>query len=159
MELLNQYFNDLVFTRIDVKRGFTLYGAALHSQLAGDKQRHILAFVPVHLSLWSSAKLSQLQWVNLQMRMCNKTTYRLKPQVWIFPSSLPNLFFNVHNRAKTYSSYKVDGGQFPFEMLLINSPKKESIYQYPNVVNLHWAIDQFNTVFNYVGTNENFDLL
>ena len=61
---------------------------------------------------------------------------------------------NVSKREKNYSTYYIDNKSneyFPFEVLMINSPKKKTIYQYPNSINLHWTIDQFNTVFNYIG--------
>jgi len=154
MNLLNQYFEGLTFRYIEEKQGYAIYGASIYSQLAGDKQRYVLAFVPAHLAIQTSAKLSELPWRNLQTRLCLKTTYRIKPQVWKFPHELPSENFQVSERGKTYTTYKPDDRNFPFEMLLINNPKKKSIYQYPNTVNIHWAIDQFSTVFNYIGESQ-----
>lgn len=155
MDLLNKYFEELTFSYIEEKKGYAIYGAAIHSQMAGDKQRYVLVFVPAHLGIQTSAKLSELPWRNLQTRLCSKITYRLKPQAWTFPYKLLNLTFRVSNRNKTYTTYQQEMADdvpvFPFDVLLIHNPKKKSVYQYPNGMNLHWAIDQFSTVFNYVG--------
>jgi len=152
MDLLNNYFNSLTFYYIEEKQKYAIYGASIHSMLAGDKQRYVLAFVPSHLGIQRTAKLSELPWINIQMRLCLKTTYRLKPQVWKIPQHLPNLTFTAVDRTNTYTKYQSNSDDFPFEVLMIHTPKKKSIYQYPNVMNMHWAIDQFDTVFNYIGT-------
>ena len=54
MDLLNKYFASLTFNYIEEKQGYAIYGAAIHSQIAGDKQRYVLAFVPAHLGIQSS---------------------------------------------------------------------------------------------------------
>ena len=58
--------------------------------------------------------------------------------------------FSIIERKQNYSIYTpTDTNQFPFELVMMHNPKKKTIYQYPNNMNLHWAIDQFQTVFNY----------
>lgn len=150
MELLNSYFDSLIFQYLEEKRGHAVYGAAIYTQLAGDTQRCVLAFVPAHLGVQREAKLRNLSWVNLQMRICDQSTYSLKPQAWNFPYDLPNLPFKAIKRQDGYTSYVFDGDRnyFPIEMMLIHDPRKKSQYQYQTKVNLHWAIDQFHTVFN-----------
>lgn len=34
---------------------------------------------------------------------------------------------------------------------MIHTSAKKTKYQYPNSINFHWAIDQFQTIFNYIG--------
>ena len=91
------------------------------------------------------------------MRACPKGTYKVTVQAWkppLLDKGIPEVMFDVNKREQHYSTYYVDnksGVYFPFEVLMVNSPKKKTIYQYPNSMNLHWAIDQFNTVFNFVG--------
>ena len=151
MDLLNKYFESLTFYYIEEKQGYAIYGAAIHSHMAGDKQRYVLVFVLSHLAVQKTAKLRELPWLNLQTRLCLKTVYRLKPQFWKFPYELQNITFRVTNRNNSYSSYRAESEEFPFEVLMIHKPKKKSIYQYHSSINLHWAIDQFDTVFNYIG--------
>lgn len=159
MDILNRYFGSLVFQYIEEKQGYVIYGAAIHSQLAGDKQRYVFAFVPAHLAIQTKAKLSELPWRNLQTRLCPKTTYRLRPQTWKIPHEIDNVNLKISSRNKNYAVYEAENSQFPFEVLLINNPKKKSIYQHPNTINLHWAIDQFCTIFNYTGHTQPIQLI
>lgn len=155
MDLLNSYFQDIVFRRIEDKQGYAIYGAAISSMIAGDNQRHVFAFVPMHLGVQSTARLSELPWQNLQMRMCPKMTYRLREQHWVLNPTLQDHMFGVVARSREYSTYSLQASaqsDFPFELLMINVPSKKSMYQYPNTLSLHAAIDKFNTIFNYTGT-------
>lgn len=156
MELLNEYFESLVFQYAEEKQGYVLYAAAVNGLVGGDKMRCIIAFVPAHLGIQNKARLSNLPWKNLQARVCPKSTYKLSIQAWKPPllnSDIPEVMLSVIKRDQNYSTYRVDSKckeNFPFEVLMINSPKKKTMYQYPNSMNLHWAIDQFSTVFNYI---------
>jgi len=150
MDFMNKYFKGLEFIRTHEKKGFVIYAAAIHSFIGGDKQRYVLAFVPSHLAIKNKAKLRELPWVNLQTRLCAKNTYNTMPQQWVLNDKLENITLKVLRRFKTYTTY-THGSDFPFEVLLINNSKNKSIYQYPENINLHWAIDKFNTCFNYTG--------
>jgi len=157
MDLLNKYFDSLVFQNVEEKQNYALYVAAVNSLVGGGKMRYVIALVPTHLGIHSKAKLSNLPWKNLQTRTCPAGTYNVIAQRWKPPllnSGIPEIMLNVSKREKNYSTYYIDNKSneyFPFEVLMINSPKKKTIYQYPNSINLHWTIDQFNTVFNYIG--------
>lgn len=157
MDLLNHYFSSLTFQYVEEKQNYAVYVAAVNGLVGGDKMRCIIAFVPNHLGIQSKSRLVDLPWKNLQMRACPKGTYKVVIQAWkppLLDKAIPEVMFNVHKREQHYSTYYVDdksGVYFPFEVLMVNSPKKKTIYQYPNSMNLHWAIDQYNTVFNYIG--------
>jgi hypothetical protein len=153
MNILNTYFDTLVFYYIEEKKGLAVYVASVAGMLGGDKMRCVIAFVPVHLGIVDKAKLKDLPWVNLQMRICPKGTYKTVAQKWKAPVNnceIPDITLAVIDRDKTYSKCVSTSPSvyFPFDVLMIHSPKKNTIYQYPNTMNLHWAIDQFNTVFN-----------
>jgi len=156
MELLNKYFKSLAFQYAEEKQGYVLYAAAVNGLVGGDKMRCIIAFVPAHLGIQNKARLSDLPWKNLQTRVCPKGTYKLSIQAWkppLLDSDIPEVMLSVTKREQHYSTYQVDNKckeYFPFEVLMINSPKKKTMYQYPNSMNLHWAIDQFSTVFNHI---------
>ena len=152
MNTLNRYFRGLIFDRVSEKKGYAIYAAAIHSFIGGDKQRYILAFVPSHLAIKSSAKLRELPWKNLQMRLCPKHTYNTKQQEWVLNHKLENLTLTVKDRNKHHTTYIVDTGEF--EALLLHNPKNKSMYQYPQHINIHWAIDQFNTSFTYTGITD-----
>lgn len=153
MEILNTYFDTLVFYYTEEKQNHALYVAVVAGMLGGDKMRCIIAFVPAHLGIVTKSRLRDLPWKNLQMRTIPKSTYKLGVQAWKAPvssESIPDIVLSVINRDKNYTTCvsTSQGIHFPFEVLLIHSPKKNTIYQFPNTMNLHWAIDQFCTVFN-----------
>ena len=154
MDLLNRYFSKLKFQYVEEKQGYAVYAAALYSLLGGNNCRFVILFVPAHLGVQSSAKISELPWQNLQTRTCPKNTYNVRPQDWVFPNTLPNINFVVSSRNKQYTTYTSDDPSFDFQVSMVHSPKKASLYQYPNNMQLHWAIDQFNTVFNYIGKTQ-----
>lgn len=151
MDLLNKYFSRLTFEWVDQKQGYAIYAAGIYNLLGGDNCRFVVLFVPEHLGVLRTAKISELPWQNLQTRTCPKTTYKVRVQDWVFPSNLPNINLVLQQRNKAYSIYSSEDPSFEFEVSLIHSPKKKSIYQYPNNIQLHWAIDQWSTVFNYKG--------
>ncbi len=160
MEILNTYFDTLVFYWVEEKQHQAVYVASVAGMLGGDKMRCIIAFVPVHLGIVTKSKLRDLPWKNLQMRTVPTGTYKTFAQKWKAPLSgvgsiIPDITLKVINRDKNYSTCVsiTEGIDFPFEVLLIHSPKKNTVYQFPNTMNLHWAIDQFCTVFNYIVPN------
>lgn len=150
MELLNKYFSKLTFEYLEEKQGYSIYAAAVYNLLGGDKVRIVFLFVPGYIPIVKSAKINELKWQNLQARTCPKETYKLRLQDWNFPTNLRNIDFNVINRNKNYTTYSTSDPTFHFQISMIHNLKKKTIYQYPNQMNLHWAIDQWNTVFNYV---------
>ena len=151
MEILNSYFSDLIFQYVESKQAYAVYVATIKSRIGGDKQQCIIAFVPEHLGIQNKAHLYNLPWKNLQTRLCPVGTYKVQPQSWKPPSlqNIPEIMLNVTDRKEGYATYKANN--FPFEVLMINVAKKKSIYQYPNTMNIYYAIDQFQTIFNYIG--------
>lgn len=149
MKIFNDYFNSLTFKFTGEKQNYAIYGAAIHSMIGADMCRYILAFVPKELATIKSGKLSELSWVNLQARLCPKNTFNITQQSWRAPESAEamNIMLNIKHRNDKHSTYTCS---LPFEVILLHSSKKKTIYQYPNNINLHWAIDQFQTIFNYI---------
>lgn len=151
MDILNFYFKDLLFTQVDRKQGYTIYGAAIKSMIGGGKQRYILLFVSNHLAIKKQAKITELPWQNLQTRNL-QYSYKLKRQDWMPPRDMPNILFGVVNRTKNYSTYY--NPEFPFEIILLHEAKKKTMYQYNNKLTLTSIIETFNSVFNYMGKED-----
>ena len=152
MNSLNAYFRGLRFDRVAEKKGYAVYAAAIHSMIGGDKQQYVIAFVPVHLAIKASATIEELPWNSLQTRLCPINTYPTKKQPWVLDHNLENMTLNLQERTNRHSRYISENGDF--ETLMLHNPKNKSIYQYQSSINLHWAIDQFNTCFVYVGEIE-----
>ncbi len=153
MDILNEYLKTLVFTRVEDKQGYAIYGAGISGMFGAGKQRYILLFVPVHLATSSQARASELSWQNLQTRNL-QYSYRLKKQSWNPPQELPNPQFRVIGRTDKHSTYR-GPEEFPFEILLINDPKKKTKYQYHNNLSLYGVLESFNSVINYIGEPRN----
>jgi hypothetical protein len=155
MNILAKYFAALEFTYIEEKQNYAIYVAGIDNMIGADMRQFVIAFVPAHLGLLKKARLTELPWKNLQARMCNRSAYKISLQGWRAPSNCEiasNIVLRVENRKDGYSTYKaINFEEFPFEILMIHEAKKRTIYQYPNEMNLHWAIDKFQTIFNYQG--------
>jgi len=151
MDIFNQIFKDLVFTIVDEKQGYTIYGAGLASGLGGGTRRYVLLFVPNHLAIKKQARIHELAWQNLQTRQLSYS-YKLKQQYWSPPRE-DDIILGITSRSKTSSMYScVDPNvSFPFEILLLHDPKKKSSLQYRDKLTLLSAINMFNSVFNYTG--------
>lgn len=148
MDILNSFFKNLIFTRVDEKQGYIIYGACVSSGLGAGTKRYILLFVPSHLAFKNQGKIDDLPWQNLQTRQLSYS-YRLKHQSWTLPRGADNIVLHVQKRDKNYSTYKAQN--FPFEVLLLHNPKKKTSYQYHNKLGLKSSIETFSAVFNYTG--------
>ncbi|MDB4769532.1 hypothetical protein OAG24_01065 [bacterium] len=152
MEILNQYFETLIFTKVDSKEGFFVYAAKIYVSYGGGLERYILLFVPLEFAPGNKAKIYDLRWKNLQTREL-KGSYRLKSQRWRVPDVKADFLLKIKNRYDTYSTFEVENNinNFSFEILLLHNPKKKTIYQYNNHVMLSSAIESFSSIFNYTG--------
>ena len=150
MELFNECFKDLVFTRVDEKMDYVIYVAGISTGLGAGVQRYILLFVPKHLAFANQSRIEDLQWQNLQTRQLSYS-YRLKKQPWAIPREFKDILLSIKDRKKAHSVYTAADDRFPFEILLLHDAKKKTSFQYHNKLTLTAAIDTFNAVFNYTG--------
>ena len=141
MDLLNKYLETLQFTRVEDKQGYAIYGAGIAGMFGAGKQRYILLFVPSHLAISNRARASDLPWKNLQTRNL-QYSYNLKKQSWNPSQELPDPQFRIMERKDKYSTY-MGPPNFPFEVLLMNDPKKKTRYQYHNNLNLYSVLESF----------------
>lgn len=147
MEIINEYFKELVFTKVvEDKEGYAIYGAGIHSNIGVDTMRYVLAFVPVVYAKKRQSLLKNLMWKNLQTRTL-KNSYKLKQQNWKMPRDVPDFLLSVVERKKECSIYRCN--ELPFEILLLHNPKKKTEYQYRNKLMLSAAIDIFETLINH----------
>ena len=169
-ELLNKYFAKLLFTKVDEKEGYAIYGAGIYSGLAGI-QRYVLVFVKSQYATKLQAHIHELFYENIQTRQM-AGSYKLQKQTFVCPTGGIDPLFHVESRTKTHSIYKSD--EVPFTLTLLNDPKKNTLYQYNNKIMLSAAIFMFNTtmtienaarrsgdvVYNKnIGINDSFELL
>jgi len=156
MDLLNKYFSQLIFTRVDEKETadgtrFAVYGAGVGGSFGDGNARYILLFVPAHLAVKTRARIYELPWENLQTRNLHYS-YRLRKQTWSPSRDLPDITLQISQRTKTHSIYL--SSNFPFEVLLLHDLRKKTQYQYHNRITMTAALETFSSVFNYKGPVE-----
>src|SRR5271166_4181550 len=123
MELINQYFDGIIFTKVELKEEYTLYVALLNH----GNNKFAIALVRNHLAILRQAELKDLTWACIQTRTLAKR-YNLKSQT-MKRTKLPTPLFQESER--TDNSVKYHSQECPLEILLINDPKKKGVYQYP----------------------------
>lgn len=153
MELINAYFDRLLFTKVDQKEGFTIYAAAIASSYGDGKKTYALAFVPVHMAILSKGYLKDFHWQNFQLRSLSNG-WKLAPQRWDTRQmkGLETPMFRIVDRNETRTKYICETA--PLEMLLLHDPKKKSNYQYGDRINLVAALITFRCVLNFVEGHE-----
>jgi len=152
MELINEYFRSLIFTKVDEKqatngRSYAIYGAGISGMFGDGSANYILLFVPSELATKRQGRIKELRWENLQTRKLQHR-YNLKKQSWRPSRNLHDPLLSVQKRETNISVYT---GPIPFEILLIHDPKRKTIYQFSNHINLSSALETFSAVLNYTG--------
>jgi hypothetical protein len=145
MEIINAYFGDLLFIKVEKKENFTIYAAAITSSYGDGKKQYALAFVLSHLAILDKGYLRDLHWQNLQTRTLTNG-YKLPSQRWIIARHLPTPMFDIIERNEAKSKYKCESE--PLEMILLHDPKKKTPYQYHNRMNLMAALVTFKCVIS-----------
>lgn len=149
--LLNGYFAGLMFTRLEQKEGFVLYGACVASGLAGGYKRYIIALVPATKAHLDRCTIAELQWKVLQARVLFRS-YRLREQAWKMTRDMGDMILRVKQRDAKASHYQPEScvkTRLPqmYEIVLLHDPKKKTQYQYNNRITLSAAVETFHMIF------------
>lgn len=146
--IINKYFENLLFFKVEEKDGFAVYMARIADQLISDGSKYVIAFVPLHLAVKVQAHLNELAWQNLQTRTV-KQSYRIPAQRWSIPQGVPFLRFNLVSRHDTHTLYKSE--QVPFELLMMHNEKKKTKFQYYPTIHLPAGLVSYGCVLHYIG--------
>lgn len=154
MEVINKYFETLVFTKLEEKKtpegsSFFIYGAKTQSMYEDGLINYVLLFVPSHLSIKTKARITELPWESLQTRRL-KTNYKIVKQLWKPERGIEDVLLNVVSRERRYSVYH-GSSNFPFEILLLHNPRKKTVYQFNNKIALSSALATFCLTLKYTG--------
>lgn len=151
MDTLNAYFGDLTFYKVSLKEDFTLYAAYVSSPFGDNRKQYILAFVPSHIAILDTAPLRDLHWRSLQTRVL-PNGYKIPRQAWKVPRGLASPMFALVDRNEARTKYTIEGDP-SVEMILLHDPKKKSVYQFGNKINVIAALTSFRCVINLVDTS------
>jgi hypothetical protein len=147
MNIINLYFGNILFSKVEQKENFTIYAASLTSSFGDGKKQYALAFVPTHMAILDKGFLRDFHWQNIQTRYLTNG-YKIRSQRWDLPRNLPTPMFNVKDRTKTYTKYMCE--DYPMEMVLLHDPKKKSNFQYHNRMNMMAALMSFRCAINLI---------
>jgi hypothetical protein len=143
-ETIGQYFANITFSKVDKKEDYIIYGAAIHSSFGAGKKEYVLLFVPTHMAILDTGKITDLHWKSLQTRILTNG-YRLNSQKWDVPRGAQLPMFSVTDRNDERSKYTLEGSK-ETEMILKHDPKKKTRFQYHNRMNLIAALATFMCV-------------
>lgn len=143
MDIINSYFENINFTKIDEKGGFFVYGAGIASGLGGGKKRYVLLFVHPSLSYKSKAKIRELNWSNLQTREL-VYSYKLSNQNWLIKRGSEDLGLIQVHISKDRSLYVPENYDSSIEVSLLHDKTKKTKYQHNKRITLSAAIESFN---------------
>jgi hypothetical protein len=131
VDIINGYFSDLLFQKVEIKDSYSLYVAKILSGYKSPKGNYIVLFVPNHVATMENARMDELMWTSIMIRCIDKG-WPLHDQKLTYPEST-SLTFNEIERKNTHVKYACE--TFPeVELLLQNDPKKRSVYQFPSRV-------------------------
>lgn len=158
MELINKYFEGIVFQKVDAKEGYTIYAAGMAGMSMNGEKKYVLLFVPTYLAILDRSYISGLHWQNLQTRTFSKGGYKVRGQQWTYARNLPDPVLKLNERTQRHTSYlSVD---IPIDCILLHDPKKSSKYQYYNNMPLSTCLNTFRCVitlqesFEFQGAGE-----
>lgn len=141
--IINNFFNDVIFKKVEVKDFYAIYAAELSSRFGNGTKNYVLAIVPEHLGILREAYLDELEWINLQTRNMNAKKYQgYAPAKTIWKPSIQkgeNIMFDITGRNFENNSF-VARGYPKMRMELLCDPKKKTIYQYGASINLLAAL-------------------
>lgn len=145
MEQLNTYFQSLQFYLVEQKMisgvQYSVYAAKISSLLA-DGQRYVLLFVPASSTDVAKSHISMLQWESLQTRIL-PNNYNIPLQSLNFQRNRQDSLEVLRRTPNcTYYSSK----DLPVEFALLHNPKKKSIEQFPDRLQISQALQTFSCV-------------
>jgi len=175
MNTIAEYFNTLVFTKVDLitqmtGKQYIVYAAKLSSKTI-DGYRYIIVHVENGSEIYPEmTHLKNLQWTSLQTRTLKSSAYsHLKEQGWS-PSKyvndvdfmyiertaeltryVPVINQTIKNTKNPYGigkQYSTINSHFPFDLILLHNRAKKTIYQYHNNISLLTALNTFSCVLS-----------
>jgi hypothetical protein len=151
MDLINAYFQDLIFSFVETKQGYAIYAVKISGRFGAGIGRYIILFVPSTLSGPKKARIHELPWWNLQTREL-RYSYRIPEQRWTIRTDLIDPIFTVRDRNKSQTIYGTSEIDFPFDIILLHQTKKNTKYQYRTRMSLTAIFETYSSLFNYVGS-------
>lgn len=148
MNTLAEIYEDLVFYKIRTHSGYTTY-AALIDSLLSDGYRYVILLVPEALSYYDKTSIRNIQWSCLQTRLLQEK-FQIPSQV-LDSKKLDTRYHSktpltLVSRDSKKTDYVSDQGFF---VSLLHNPKKNTVYQYADDIDLRRALNTYSCVIKF----------
>lgn len=161
---INSAFGHLLFYRVKDDAMYSVFAALIQSFL-GDGFKYVMLVVPrVHVQEdKKTCSLFEIPWVCLQTRSLS-TRYNISDQA-IDPRSMDPRYLPEYNRLKlvvknrTSSSTYYTSYDTSIEVTLLSDPKKKSIYQYPDALDVMQALNTFQCILKINGISSQLQIV
>lgn len=158
--MMNKFFRNLSFKRVNDKDGFALYAACISAGLEGGYKRYILLYVPLSQitnDTSSYGYVHSLNWKIIQTRTLYRAPYKIPPQAWKLDKKIGDMMLKNTERTDKFSSYKLEActdlrKNQQYEIVLLHDEKKKTKFQYHNKMTLTSAIETFQMIFTVIDT-------
>ncbi len=146
MDIFDQIFAGLVFLRDKTVNSYTFYVASIQTFI-GNGQKYVILLVPFNKAYHEKAKIYQLAWVSLQTRILQER-FQVPDQTLDHKTldhrySENKIKLTVKNRTSVQTDYFCP---LPIELSILHDPKKKSMYQWPDTMELRQALNTFQCV-------------
>lgn len=154
--LFVNYFDNINFTKLSEKDGFSLYYARI-ACLLSTEVRYLIAIVKNDRnSVGTVFPLLELKWISLQTRSLEEN-HRIPQQSYDPKRGSPyNTVLNIKSREELCTVYS--SVEYPIEITLYNTIKKKknpyeemtNKYEYPNNGTLVTALETYKTIVTFI---------
>lgn len=152
MDLFNEIFQNLKFYFIKFSSGFGLFASKISCSY-GLEKKYVLLLIPINLLpkiKQDFYRIYELQWASLQTRSLNDPIYdNLNEDQYLDPKLLDSRYDEIKynliliDRNISQTQYYCT---LPVEVLLLHNPKKKSIYQYDDNIEIRKALNTFQCI-------------
>lgn len=148
-------FKDLTFYRVKDTEGYLVYAAKVYC-LTGDGERYVMIVVPNVPSLrMKTAKIQHLRWISIQTRIFTTSSYNIPAQdldYKILDSRYgEKITLSVVSRTASMTNYHCNRsfGNKRIDVSILHDPKKKSVNQYPDSLDLRHALKTFRCIIKF----------
>ena len=153
MEEFVEMFKDLTFYRIKVDDGYILYAANIYS-LTDDGLKYVMLVVPNVPSMsMKTVKIQHVRWISLQTRSLASIQYDIPSQELDYRAldsryAKEKITLSAISRGASMTNYVCDKtfGDKILTASLLHDPKRKTVNQYPDTIDLRHALKTFQCV-------------
>lgn len=142
MDVINEIFSDLKFTKVDERGGYHIFAAGIVSSVMMKGKRYVFVYVPIWREVEEKhVPISRLPWTVASTRQLTNS-YPMKEQVFNMKIPANDPICEVVERKEGQSRYF----NTELDVMILHDPKKKTIYQYHNRMRLSNVIETWGCI-------------